>query len=305
METKKKTNFFDEFSILSNVFLALVKFIMACFFGVFFFVSGVVNLFFALAKWECSRGINNKSRLSFNKSNLLIGICVVVAGLQYFVYMLTLLLSKRVVIKYGIILGIAIAFVSFVEFGMAIYGLFKIKNNGHYFRALKVISLCTALTAIVWTELALLSFTYDGDCRIICGASGVAVGLIIALIGVYLILAPKLSIVDREHQIYFAVVKNGENKEQKLQLKIINSKIYGDYVFDANMSGGVVEGEIKKTNSHIKEFHVALKIVLALLSEILIFVYLIGGLIYFIRSTLVFKKLDKIMHEMGYEKKQG
>lgn len=50
------------------------------------------------------------------------------------------------------------------------------------------------------------------------------------------------------------------------------------------------------------EKHIFIKILLIILSEILIFLWLIGRFIYFLRCSTLIKKLNKIMEENGFKK---
>ena len=62
------------------------------------------------------------------------------------------------------------------------------------------------------TEVALMTFASDTDSRLINGLFGLVVGIIISLLGIFIIIAPKISIVDREHNMY-KQVKNDVSLE--------------------------------------------------------------------------------------------
>lgn len=304
----KRAEIFATFSIVLNICLAVGKFFLACFRGVFFFVSGMINVFWLISKIECYLGLKKKGKRKFETRNTLVAVFVMLAGLQYAIYMLTLIISNRTVMDYGQWLSIGIATVSFIELGMAIYGLCTTKGKGHYFRDLKIINFCSTLTSMIWTEVALLSFTtgIEGDARLICGISGACVGVVIILFGVYILFAPKISLIDREHNVF----KRIEGKESllktdeggKIEIMLVKSKIYGSYVYKAKLSDGVVDGHIVKTKSELRKLNIAWKILFIILSEILIFPYAIGAMVYFFRTINVLKKLEDHMASLNFEK---
>ena len=89
-----------------------------------------------------------------------------------------------------------IAFVAIVELGVAIYGCLKAVGKGYYFKNVKLINFCSALTAIVLTEVALMTFATpeQGDTTFISGLFGVVVGVIIIIFAVFILIQPKISI---------------------------------------------------------------------------------------------------------------
>lgn len=288
-------------SILINLALMIGKFLLAYFFGIFFLISGLVNLFWVLSRGLCYYGIKHDTKIPFEKINSLIGAFVLLAGSIYAIYMLTLVFAGRQIIGYGMVLSIAIAAVSFFELGLAIYGIFDSKGKGQLYRDIKLIDLCAAMTAIIWTEVALLSFAYDGNSNIICGISGAVVGLVIFLVGVFITFAAKFSIQDRTHNTYILTddTKQYDNGTD-FEIKLLKSKVYGDYTYRAKFNDGEFDGEIERGEGLLGKLNLLSKILVIILSEILIFVYAIGALIYLLRSMTVLKKLDTEMRNMGF-----
>ncbi len=297
---EEKCLFSAKFSLISNVSLAIGKFILSFFKGIFFLVSGILNLFIMISKLECYRGIKEKGEKTFNYHNNMIGLFVILAGVQYAIYMGRMLYSNVEVMSYGMRLGILIAIISFIEMGVAINGLFKSYGKGHYYRNLKLINLCSALTAIVLTEVAITSFASEADMRIINGTFGLAVGGLISLIGVFILIAPKFSIVDKERNIY--ITKNKTNNLGEITIQLTHSKIYGNYYYQATKKENVFDGYIIKEQSPIRKWNIYLKILVIVLSEILIFPYAIGAFINFFKGPQIIKKLDNLMKEQGYNK---
>lgn len=297
---EEKCVFSAKFSLISNSLLALGKFILSFFKGVFFLVSGILNIFILISKLECYRGIKEKGNKTFNYHNNMVGLFVILAGVQYAIYMGRMLYSDIEVMDYGMHLGTLIAFISFVEMGLAIIGLFKSYGKGHYYRNLKLINLCSALTALVLTEVAVMSFAYDGDSRITNGIFGLAAGAIICLIGIFILIAPKFSLVDREYNIY--IIKNKECSDDELIIPLTNSKIYGNYYYIGKKIENRIEGRIIQEKSPIRKWNIYIKILIIVLSEVLIFPYAIGAFINFFKGNKIIKKLDDIMDKKGYRK---
>lgn len=297
---EEKTIFTTKFSIVFNAVLGIAKFILAFFQGIFFFVAGFINIFVMIAKLECYIGVKEQEDKTFEEHNFMIGLFLIFAGLQYAIYMGRLLFSDVPTAQYSMFLGIVIACVSFVELGVAIKGCFNSVGKGHYYRNIKIINLASALTAIVLTEIALMSFAAEGDSRIIDGTFGLAVGAINILLGIFIMVAPKVSILDREHNVYKAIDTSISNQEFKIELT--HSKFYGNYYYEGYIKDGIVDGRIKKGKSPIWKWNIWIKILVFTLSEILIFPYAGGALVSYFKNGKLVSHLDKKMEELGYIK---
>ena len=299
---EEKTIFTTRISILINALLAAGKFLLSFFFGVFFLVAAVVNVFIMGSKLQCYLGERYPHKKTFEYRNKMIGVFLLLAGLQYAIYMGRMIFTDVEVMKYDMILGISVACVAFVELAIAIKGCFNSFGKGHYYRNIKLISLCSALTAIVLTEVALTSFAAETDTRVMDGLFGMIVGAIIVLIAIYIFIAPRVSIVDREHNVY--TLKEGFTKieEDEVKVQLTNSKFYGDYIYVGKVDGNTVDGHIVKGKSPILKWNIYVKILIIVLSEILIFGYAFGALVFHFKCRNIINKLDVIMLEKGYEK---
>ena len=157
------------------------------------------------------------------------------------------------------------------------------------------------MTAIIWTEVALLSFAYEGNSNVLCGVSGAVVGLVIFCIGIYIIFSTKFSIQDRTHNTFILAddskhYDNGAN----LELVLLKSKVYGDYVYKAKFDDGEFDGDIERGEGLLGRLNLPAKIIVIILSEILLVVYAIGALVYLFRSMTVMQRLNKHMKELGF-----
>lgn len=297
-----KTIFTTRLSILINLLLGTAKVILSFFFGVFFLVAGIVNLFVMLTKLECYLGERYPDKKSFEYRNKCVGMFLLIAGLEYTIYMARMIFTDVAIMEYGMVLGIIIACISFVELTIAIKGCFNSYGKGHYYRNIKLTSLCSALTAIVLTEVALTSFASENDLRVVNGLVGMIVGVIMILISIYIFIAPRISIVDREHNVYKLKKDNEPIKDEEVKIKLTNSKFYRDYVYVGKVDGDVIDGHIIQDKSPIFSWNIYVLILVILLSEILIFPYAFGALVFHFRCRNIIDQLDKKMLEKEYEK---
>lgn len=300
---EEKTLFATRFSIFLNILLAIGKFIIAIIMkDVFFFVAGVFNLFILISKLSCYIGVKYPNIKNFKFHNNMIGIFLFLSGFQYGIYMTRLVFYDVKVMDYSMFLGTMIAFISFVEMGVAIKGCFNSFGKGHYYRNIKLINLCSAFTAIVLTETAIMSFASEGDSRQLNGLFGMAVSIIIELIAIYIFFAPYISLVDREHNVYILIDGNKKLEKDELIIQLTNSKWYGNYVYKAKVMDNKIDGHIIKGNSPLFKWNIYITILVILLSEILIFPYAIGALIFHFKCAKLIKKLDSKLLDLGYKK---
>ena len=197
--------------------------------------------------------------------------------------------------------SIAITAIAFLEMGLAIRGLVKTKYRGHYYRDIKIISLISAMTAMMTAQIALLSFSSEEDMSVYNSYVGIAVGVITLLLAIYVYFAPEISLSDRSHQVFrppnanVPFLPDGE-------ILLVSSRIYGDYVFRFERKDSLLVGDIVRNPGLLRRMPLGAKIVCAVLSEILIFVWLIGYFITFFRTLNLPLKLQKRMEESGFEK---
>lgn len=305
------------FSIGLNIFLAIIKTIITIFFGSFMFlISGGINLLIGASKRECYLGIKNNIKSEFKKRNIRIALLLIFSGLMYIVYMLRLVFINTSSFHYDAFLSINIAFVSFIEMGFAIAGILRVKRSGHYYRNIKIINLASACTAIILTQVSLLSFTETQGANRVNGLSGAGVGGFIVLLGIFILILPKASIIDREYSEYRYVISLEDSKmkidsykgsysiirnDDQIEIVFSNSRVYGKYYFTGYIDENGINGHLKHHRNFFKQIHWTLKILIILLSEILIFVWLIGRVINFIRNSYLPQRLDRLMKSLNCE----
>lgn len=289
-----RTIFNARFSIIFNLLLAIGKIILGFFANTVFFVTAVVNVFMMLSRFECYLGATRPHRRSFRYRNNFVGTFLVLAGVGYTIYMVLLLFSVFKTRDYNMAIGIAIAFVSFVELGVAIRGCLNAYGTGHYYRNIKMINLCSALTAIALTEMAILSFADETDTRVFDCWFGIGVGILIIILGIYVFIAPMVSIIDRKHNVY-KMTENSDLREDRFKFKLTNSKFYGNYYYIGKIQNDMVDGLVLQEKNPIFKWNIFILILVILLSEILIFPYAIGALVFHFKNAGIIKKLDELM----------
>lgn len=306
MTFEEKTIFSTKFSCLFNALMAISKIFLSFFYGIFFLVAGIVNIFTMLSKLECYLGVKYPHKKTFEYRNNMIGIFLILAGIEYSIYMTRMLLTDFNSMEYSMFLGINIALISFIEMGIAIKGCFNAFGKGHYFRNMKLINLCSAFTAMVLTEIAITSFASEVDTKMIDGIFGICVGGLIILIAGYILVAPKISIVDREHNVY--KLKNNAkhnlnvNNDNKVIINLTSSPVCGNYTYEATLENNVLDGHIIKGKSPIWKWNIWIKILIIVLSEILIFVYAVWSFIFHIKCSTLINKLDNYMEKNNFIK---
>lgn len=288
--------------------LALGKFAIGLFTDYNLVSIAVYTFAILLAKLQCVLGIKSEKR-AFRQRNAMIARFLLAASLIYIGFMSRMFFIERKIKNNTMSYVLILAFLSFCELGFAIAGLIRTKSKGHYYRNIRIINFCVALIAILTTQMAILNMeTQTGVVDIGNAYTGIGVGVFIALCAVYIFVAPKTSVVGREHQTF--VLRDGtrnrliDMEKESAALTLCRSRIYGDYVFRASVEKDTVEGDIGRTPSLWKRMHVVWKVLCCILSEILIFVWFIGRGVLFFRSIDLPSRLNNIMEENGFVRKE-
>ena len=290
-------------SLSLNLSIGIGKWILAIFSGIVFFVSGVVNILMGVAKLISYIGLLNNDS-DFKKRNFIVSFLVFLSGAEYFIYMLNVYLGNFSLSAYEMPIALLIALVSFIEIGVAIYGLVKIRGRGHSFKNIKLINFVLALEAMVLTETAILSFTESETFTLSSSLFGLITGIFVMVLSFFMFLSPFITITNQEQNDFLLIEKSKNNLiKEEGSLTLAKSIIYGNYVYLYKFNGEVVSGNIIKEDGFWRKTHLLIKIVLIVLSEILIFVWLIGRFIYFLRCMFLIKKLEKVMIENGFKAK--
>lgn len=288
----------------STVF-ACGKFILGLFSDYNLCIIAVYTIALLLSKLECVLGVKSQ-KLSFKTRNILLSCFLLLSSIVYIAFMCRMFFIDRKVKEYGLNYVVIVAFISFAELGFAIAGILRTKNKSHFYRAVKIINFCIGLIAILTTQITILDFCAESGADFFNACTGVGVGCTIAILAVYILVMPKISVVGREHNA-FILKDEAENKLVNMQnslfeIPLCNSKIYAPYIYRADICGDKIDGYIQRGESLWKRMHIILKILCCILSELLIFVWFAGRFIFFIRSANLPKQLEKLMLENGFVK---
>lgn len=257
-----------------------------------------------LAKLECVLGVRTEKR-TFKQRNRLTAGFLLLSSILYIGFMSRMFFIERRIKNNGMNYVLILAFISFCELGFAIAGLFRTKSSGHYYRNIKIINFCVALIAILTTQMAILDMeSQTGVVNIANAYTGIGVGCFIALCAVYILIAPITSVVGREHNT-FVLERSAENRlidmqRGRAELTLCRSAVYGDYLYRAKIEGNIVDGDIVRGKSLWKRMHPLLKVLCCILSELLVFVWLIGRGILFLRAACLPQRLERKMKENGF-----
>lgn len=294
---EQKTTITTKFSIVFNFGLGLGKIILSIFKGVFFMISGIVNFFIMFAKRQCLSCIKSQNSENRKAQNRLIAGLLMIAGLLYGIYMLRFIFVNYETYNYSRTLGICIAAISFVELVVSIIGCFKSRGKGIFFRNIKLINFCSALTAISLTQVALMTFASSENVSFFNGLFGAIVGLIIMIIGFIMNFLP-----DYDIEQYRGIKYSTTLNDQDMKIQITNSKFYPNYFLDGKIENGVFTGNVIKGRNPIRKLNIIVLIIVIILSEILIFPYALGALIIYFKNQNLLKLMDKKMLDMGFNK---
>jgi hypothetical protein len=164
----------------------------------FLCISGLNSIFNGFARHlylhgeKYSRGDSEKEYSSYVKMALLI----FAGSITYTIFMARLFLYSSY-ISFSIIPALLIAVIAFSELIFSITGIVRTKDL--LASALKILNLTSALSAIVLTQIALLSFKEERDLSYINAISGVLFGGISILASLYMIIKYLLHKRKRSH----------------------------------------------------------------------------------------------------------
>lgn len=305
MSFEQKTLLITITGLCASAVLAVGKLVVGLIADYDLCVIAIYTFAILLAKLECVLGIKSQKR-TFKTRNVLVAVFLFVSSILYSGFMLRMFFVERKIKEYSFAYTVSLAFISFAELGFAIAGILRTKHKGHYFRNIKIINFAIALIAILTTQMTILDYMSTANTDKFNACTGMGVGVFIALCALYIAVAPKISIIDRERNV-FALKDPSKNNltcanVTSVKITLKKSFVYGAYVYSARVENGLVDGTIGRDKSLWNRMHVTLKILCCILSEILLPMWLIGRFIFFLRSVNILKKLEKKMNQNGFER---
>ena len=181
---QRRRRFFHFVSVGKDGFMVLVKLGMS--------VASASFFMFANALFTCGIGLARYVALKMQgketagQLRLYRRVCAILSfsGLCYAGYSVRLFFGGSAG-QYSEVMALAIAAYTFVEFGIQIYDLIKLrKKRDLEAEALRLVSLCGILVSFVLTQTAIMSFSEPGEHNFSDGLAGVVFGGLVVIVGV-------------------------------------------------------------------------------------------------------------------------
>lgn len=193
--------YFAKLSVLINLVMSVGKLGLGIiYFSYFLFISAFYNLGIAFAKFYAVQGhvksgiesqmtdpeeVRKKQHTCYHN----IGFIVFISSIIFVVYNLRMFITEKSSTNYSSGVAIAIAAVTFTEIVLAVNGSITArKSQEPIIEAIKLTNLAAALISLVLTQTAILSFKHKGSIALYNGFSGIFMGSLAALIGLYMML---------------------------------------------------------------------------------------------------------------------
>lgn len=196
-----KTMFYMSFSILGNVFMSIIKLILATMtLSIWFFVNAGFNIVLGLSRYFSIRDYikmrheeNPKVKLEIGYNNYMNnGIMLIILGIIYILISIYMIFNHSSSDYQGLVVYI-VATISFCSLGIAIYGALKYKKETDpIINGAKITNNANALTNIVLTQVVLLAeFGENIDNTLYNGGTAMAMSIIIILLGIFMLVGMK------------------------------------------------------------------------------------------------------------------
>lgn len=185
-------------SVPLNAVMAAGKIILGIFSSSFFLsVNGFYNIGIGLAKFfalkahketaECSDPALTQKKQ--NRIYFFIGFIVLAASVMYIIYCASRLFGGGGSAKYPRHIALIIAIVSILEIVFSLRGvIISRRDRKPVMEAIKLTNLASSFILLVLTQTAILSFAADADVSLYNGITGILLGSLAALIGLYMII---------------------------------------------------------------------------------------------------------------------
>lgn len=210
-----RTKIITFITMLYNFFWAIVK----IFFGIFmssylYCISGIYTLLLGFSKKTFISNHKATKEINIETKALIIGILLTVSGLAFGFYMGGIYFWK-INFEYSLIWSIAIAFCSFLELGVSIYNLIKVrKKDDILLFSLRCCNIGSSLFAIVMTQVALLSATQTENTYLYNATFGIVASVLVIILG-FIVIGKSAYDEKRKNELKNKVPTKTENNEIK------------------------------------------------------------------------------------------
>ena len=188
-EFQRRRRIFHFASVGKDGFMVLVKLVMSIASASFFmFANALFSCGIGLARYVA---LKMQGKETAGQLRLYRWVCAILSfsGLCYAGYSVRLFFGGSAG-QYSEVMALAIAAYTFVEFGIQIYDLIKLrKKRDLEAEALRLVSLCGILVSFVLTQTAIMSFSELGEHNFSDGLAGVVFGGLVVLVGIVALLS--------------------------------------------------------------------------------------------------------------------
>lgn len=188
-EFQRRRRIFHFVSVGKDGFMVLVKLVMSIASASFFmFANALFSCGIGLARYVA---LKMQGKETVGQLRLYRRVCAILSfsGLCYVGYSVRLFFGGSAG-QYSEVMALAIAAYTFVEFGIQIYDLIKLrKKRDLEAEALRLVSLCGILVSFVLTQTAIMSFSEPGEHNFSDGLAGIVFGGLVMLVGIVALLS--------------------------------------------------------------------------------------------------------------------
>lgn len=186
---RSKRRTFHFLAVGKDCVMVLIKIALSIISSSFFmFANALFSSGIAVARYEALK-MNGQERGIQLKTAFKVSSVIIFSGLCYVCYSIRLFFGGSPG-AYGMVMALAIACYTFVDFTIQIAAIIRLRHDGSLeAEALRVVSLCSILVCFVLTQTAIMSFSTIGEHHISDGIGGVVFGSLVIGVGVvYLVL---------------------------------------------------------------------------------------------------------------------
>ena len=186
---KKKIIWYGKLAFFKNLFYFAFKITVGAYYHSWFLIAiAIYSLFIGYVKNNCSRGlVQNKENIRAINTYIRGGVVLASSSVFYIIYSIFQIFYPSN-FAYNMIIAIAIAAFAFYGIGMSLYGVIRAKGKTMLIKEYKLTNFATAFNNLVLAQIAIFSFTTSENMAVYNGLTGVACGLVVATIGVYLVI---------------------------------------------------------------------------------------------------------------------
>lgn len=191
-EFQRRRRIFYFVSVGKDGFMVLVKLVMSIASTSFFMLANALfSCGIGLARYVA---LKMQDKETAEQLRLYRWVCATLSfsGLCYVGYSVRLFFGGSAG-QYDMVMALAIAAYTFVEFGIQIHELVKLrKQHDLEAEALRLVSLCGILVSFVLTQTAIMSFSEPGEHNFSDGLAGVVFGGLVILVGIIAMIRQKV-----------------------------------------------------------------------------------------------------------------